>query len=117
MKTLFTYLLIAMFSIGTLQASMNCCANMDMQDMQQEAPSNTSDDHKPCHSMGDEVAAEEETDDSCCGVGCDSCISAVVTFDSQPNKFGQTHAESFAQSVVFALPSNHEKIPTPPPNS
>ncbi len=106
-----------MFSIGTLQASMNYCAHMDMQDMQKETSTSMSDDQVPCHSMGDEVAPEQETNDSCCGVGCDSCISVTATFDSQPDKFGQTSTESYTQSVLFALPSNHEKIPTPPPNS
>ena len=106
-----------MFSIGTLQASMNYCAHMDMQDMQQEAPADTSDEEMPCHSMGDDVVAEEEMDDSCCGIGCDSCVSAVITFNSQPYKFGQTFTESYMQNVLFALPSIHEKIPTPPPNS
>lgn len=106
-----------MFSIGSLQASMNYCAHMDMQNMQQEAPMNMSDEQAPCHSMGDEVAPEQETDDSCCGLECDSCISVTATFNSQPDKFGQTSTKSYTQSVLFALPSIHEKIPTPPPNS
>jgi len=89
---------------------------MNMQDMQQEAPSNMSDEEMPCHSMAEEVAAEEETDNSCCDGGCDSCLSVVATFDSSPNKFGQTYSESYSHSILFALPSNHIKIPTPPPN-
>jgi|GEM_PF-7105816 len=118
MRSFFTYLLIAIFSIGTLQASMNICVHqMGMQDMQQEAPSDMSDDEMPCHSMGDDTVAEEETDNSCCDGGCDSCLSVTATFDSQSNKFQQTFTERYVQSVLFALPSNHIEIPTPPPNS
>ena len=96
---------------------MNCCAHMDMQDMQKEAPANMPDDQMPCHSMGDEVAAEEESGNTCCDGGCDSCISVAATFNSQANKFEQEHADRYMQSVVLAYPSNHIKIPTPPPNS
>lgn len=121
MRALFTYLLIAIFSIGTLQASIGTCVHMGMlgmqQDMQQEAPTDVSAKQATCHLMGDEVAAEEETDNSCCEGGCDSCLSLVVTFNSQADKGEQTYTQAYAQNILFALPSNHIKIPTPPPNS
>ena len=106
-----------MFSIGTLQASMNCCVDMEMQDTQKETSTSMSDEQESCHSMGDEVAAEEETENSCCESMCDSCVSASVTFNSQANKFEQIYTERYMQNEWLAHASNHIKIPTPPPNS
>ncbi len=114
MRTFIIYIFILMFSIGSLQASMNYCVHMDMQD---NSSSSMSDEQTPCHSMGDEIPAEEETDNSCCDGGCDTCLSTPASFDSQSSKFEQAYTKSYAQSVSFAFPSNHIKIPTPPPNS
>lgn len=90
---------------------------MNMQDMQQEAPTDMSSDEMPCHSMGDEVAAEEESNNSCCEGGCDSCASVSATFNSQSNTTQQDYVDRYTQTVVLAYSSNHVKIPTPPPNS
>ena len=86
-------------------------------DMQNNSSSSMSDEKPPCHSMGDEIQAEEEIGGSCCDVGCDACFSTVATFNSQSNKFGQTYINSYTQSISFAYTSNHLKIPTPPPNN
>ena len=114
MITFITYIFILVFSIGSLQASVNCCLHMDMQD---NSSSSMSDEQTPCHSMGDEIPAEEDSDNSCCEGGCDTCLSTTATFDTQSNIFEQTYINSYTQSVSFAFPSNHIKIPTPPPNS
>lgn len=118
MRTLLTYLLIAVFSVGTLQASMKHCVMMDMQDTQKEVPVNmTDDDSVSCHTMDEEAPVEQANENSCCDEGCDSCASVSVTFNSSVNKFAQMHVNNFTSTIVFALPSNHLKIPTPPPNS
>ena len=103
-----------MFSVGSLQASMHYCVHMDIQE---NSNSSMSDEQTPCHSMGDEIPAQEETDDSCCDGGCDLCLGTTATFNSPFNNFEQTNINSYTQSISFAIASNHIKIPTPPPNS
>ena len=96
---------------------MNCCVDMEMQDMQKETSTSMSDEQESCHSKGDETATEEETENTCCDSMCDSCVSTVVTFNTQANKFEQTYHQRYIQNKLLALVSNHIKIPTPPPNN
>ena len=116
---IFTYLLIVLFSIGSLQAGTHYCVNMDISedvpvDMQH---SSMSDDQATCHLPSNESVKDDSNDDSCCDIGCDSCVSVGVTFISSMSNLEFAYAERYKQYGPFFILSNHIEIPTPPPNS
>lgn len=117
MRLIFTYILIVLFSLGSAQAGMHYCVNMDMQDEStSDLSGNMSNDLALCHSQSEE-SVNNNSDSSCCDEGCDSCASVVVTFNSLKNNYGLAYTEQYKQYGSFFILSNHIKIPTPPPNS
>ncbi len=90
-------------------------------DEQSESSSNLSANESnvqaPCHTQSEESVSTENSDNSCCDEGCDSCASVVITFNSLKNNNEMAYAEQYKQYGSFFILSNHIEIPTPPPNS
>lgn len=116
MKQTFIYIFIVFFALGSVQAGTHFCMNMP-DDSTSDSSNNLPDNQTPCHFQIDEPTDNNNSDNSCCDEGCESCVSVVGTFNSLINNYKLAYNEHYKRYGSFFVLSNHIDIPTPPPNS